>query len=886
MGKFYANFKSLHVDNVRMFHKPFDLPLEGLGLVSVVGRNRDANGSNGAGKSTIFDILRAVHLGASADGSRDIDFLLNDGASSMGYEASYGPDDYEIRKHRGDKTYGNNTVVLRNGESVGYKKDTTATKKAVYTEYVRIPEAVWDNCVVLRTDKAHTLIKGTPTERVDFLSDLCSLNCYDEVHDVLKERLAKVADKIDALRESEALLADVSAQLSGQKSEEELDAEYRLKNDELSDVRAYLKDKKELESALREAQSDCKRLMGMYDELSGSKFDGKDMDKELEELEDASRKLDAKYEKVLSAIKQVESYEHLKANPIGKKGDVKKLEKVVDKLLQEKERLDEVSRKKAEADAKLENLEDQLESVRRILNSATAQLDTAESRRDAAKDKIAAAEARIEKYSSQVRTRKEIDAEAAELSEKKTRLGILKNLVGHEFCSCPVCGSNVSSESLGLDKDKLDRDLRKVAERMDELDGERELISKVKSLKADIDALEGELAEREGVVKEAKSAVKKAKADVAEAEAAVSSWKSEIDELEDVTDEVRSVKQKISEARADLDDAKKYDDYHERLEELRESVSGDISELNEEKEALEEKKRSLSDERLEAKDYVSRLKEMNKLSRSLDVDASSAETEYDRITAKLGKVAKNITERSQMLEDLSAETGRLSEALRSVRKLLERRKKLEDDLAGLPALRRDKDFLTNLVYAYSSNGLKAKKISAVLEALKVRLKEYTAVLFSERDVDFEVKGDNSKFSIMCVRRDVDGNEVMSYDVRSLSGGEKARFVLAVVFALDDITSPAMKVNLKVLDEIDAKLDSIGKRVLLERFIPLLREKTSTLFIVSHDAEVRDASIYDKHLVVTKENMESSVELVDEDTYARMVAKERARSVGVKESKND
>lgn len=77
---------------------------------------------------------------------------------------------------------------------------------------------------------------------------------------------------------------------------------------------------------------------------------------------------------------------------------------------------------------------------------------------------------------------------------------------------------------------------------------------------------------------------------------------------------------------------------------------------------------------------------------------------------------------------------------------------------------------------------------------------------------------------MCIRKDEEGKEVCRYDVRSLSGGEKARFVLAIVFALDDITSPSMKVNFKVLDEIDAKLDSIGKQILIERFIPMLREK--------------------------------------------------------------
>ena len=70
----------------------------------------------------------------------------------------------------------------------------------------------------------------------------------------------------------------------------------------------------------------------------------------------------------------------------------------------------------------------------------------------------------------------------------------------------------------------------------------------------------------------------------------------------------------------------------------------------------------------------------------------------------------------------------------------------------------------------------------------------------------------------------------------------------------------MKVNFKVLDEIDAKLDSVGKQILIERFIPMLKEKTSTLFIVSHDTEVRDANIYDARLIVKKKNRVSSIKL--------------------------
>ena len=197
--RFFTEFKKLYIKNALMFKKEIEIPLSNQGIISVIGINKDANGSNGAGKSTLFDILRAVHLGSSADGRKDIDFLSNKGESSIGYTARYGNDEFEITKNRGDKTFGNNTIILKNGESVGFKKDNNATKKSIYQEFVKIPEAVWDNCVILRTDKAHTLIRGTPSERIEFISNLCSLNCYDEINKVLKEKLNEVTNEIDSL---------------------------------------------------------------------------------------------------------------------------------------------------------------------------------------------------------------------------------------------------------------------------------------------------------------------------------------------------------------------------------------------------------------------------------------------------------------------------------------------------------------------------------------------------------------------------------------------------------------------------------------------------------------------------------------------------------------
>ena len=47
--RFFTEFKKLYIKNALMFKKEIEIPLSNQGIISVIGINKDANGSNGAG---------------------------------------------------------------------------------------------------------------------------------------------------------------------------------------------------------------------------------------------------------------------------------------------------------------------------------------------------------------------------------------------------------------------------------------------------------------------------------------------------------------------------------------------------------------------------------------------------------------------------------------------------------------------------------------------------------------------------------------------------------------------------------------------------------------------------------------------------------------------
>lgn len=785
---FNCEFKKLKIKNALIFKGEIELPLTNLGIVSVIGKNEDAGGSNGSGKSTLFDILRAIHIGSSSD-SPDSLFLSNKGPSYIGYEARYGKNEYDICKYRNDPVFANNTLILKNKGTVGFKKDVRAMKKAISESYVKIPEAIWDNCVVLRTDKAHTLIKGTPSERIDFLSNLCSLNGYDDVHEILKARLEGVNNEIDSLREDEALFADIAKSISESMSKDELENKIRKIKNKIRKIKNKIIEKNETLKKLIDKRNSLQIVVKSINDIS--KFNVSKTVKELEVslaknknvLEEYRLKLDNAKKQIQLIRDYREALDNLKGIS---KHDVAKLKRILNKIRTKLDCAMDIRTRSKEK----QNLEDKIKNLSRY------DLD-------------------IEDTEKVIST----------IDETIFRFNILLQISKrNKYKVCPVCNSSLSKK-IKIDSKKLEEDIE---------------CSKRK--KADL------IRQKEKAIelKEAKEKIKKFKS---------------VKNIDEVESDIKILKRKIEKIENNIREGLKYEMYNSQAEKIKTKITISYEDAKKIKVESEEKIKEIEEWVTQFTYIAKKKKEISRICSEYEITEDDTEEELLLISSSIAKKENKIEKFRTTLEKLQNKYGSIKNSLDSIIEKIEKQKKLSAKLECIPKLKKKKEFLTNLVYAYSNKGLKAQKIESILEALKIKLQEYTSILFSERGIDFDIKGDNTKFSIMCVRRDSKGKEVSRYDVRTLSGGEKARFSLAVVFALDDITSPDMKVNFKVLDEIDAKLDDIGKSVLIDQFIPMLRKKTNTLFIISHDKDVRESNIYKHKLYVIKKHDESRIKLV-------------------------
>lgn len=788
MAVTFANFKNVSFKNILVFKDEFTIPLSKQGIISVIGVNKDTSGSNGAGKSTIFDILRAIHIGKLPDGTPDINFLSNKGSSFISYKASYGKNTFEVTKYRGDKVYKNNTIILKNDKPVGAKKNAVALRKEISDNYIKIPEAVWDNCIVLRKDGAHTLLQGTPSERMDFISNLCQLNVYDEVCEQLKEQLSKVNNDIDSLRETQALYADVSRSLGESSSKKELEQSLSELEEKKESLVNKVNDKIKLRN---DSDKKANKLSSMIKLIAG-------IEKYPQEL------LDTKV--VKEKIQELKSKEQKYRNKISECIEHRSNIKLYNSLRNKFKDLNA-------PDVSSEELKEKIESLKSKIDSLEPKLEKAKEAKRL-KDKI---------DSSKEYDIDSLNDKLNELNTRKAHNNILLKLSGHKYDKCPICERALDS-SLVIDRNALNKELEEISNKISSINSKISETERVQEYKEQYNKIKeykySELNNESESLSEKLRSTEKSLSKVEKAEV----YKTQID----------SLKKKLKDV-----DADSIEETLTKYNELVQSTSDELSSLS----VLSEK-----------------LEQIKQIEFEVNVSWKHAEKEYKKYLDLVEKYETEYQSKNNKLKKLLSKIGESKNSLKTVTSLSDKKAKYEEELSVLPKLEKKKKFLEALVFCYSNKGLKASKIEKITEALSIRLKEYTSILFTEKDIDFEIKPDARSFSMMCIRKDSSGNVVARYDAKRLSSGERARFILSLVFALDDITSPNQRCNFKVLDEIDANLDRLGKRTLLEKFIPILKAKCDTLFIVSHDDEIRNSNIFDKELIVTKQNGKSTIKL--------------------------
>ena len=223
----------------------------------------------------------------------------------------------------------------------------------------------------------------------------------------------------------------------------------------------------------------------------------------------------------------------------------------------------------------------------------------------------------------------------------------------------------------------------------------------------------------------------------------------------------------------------------------------------------------------------------------IDVDAAEAfcrgaEAEQERVDAAVAAVHERLVRAQVALDDYAALARELDEATAELERLAGPRGRVHVLNYSVVAVQR----------------LKRRKLHEVVESVRDCLPRFASTMFShEPNTRFVVSGDDDSLDLVCRRR-VDGS-VVDIPVKSLSGGEKQRLSVALVFTLHALLHARKRPDLLILDEVDRGLDDVGIASLMS-LVRSVRQQYGTVIMTSHRSQIAGAA-FDRTWTVSKQD---------------------------------
>lgn len=202
-------------------------------------------------------------------------------------------------------------------------------------------------------------------------------------------------------------------------------------------------------------------------------------------------------------------------------------------------------------------------------------------------------------------------------------------------------------------------------------------------------------------------------------------------------------------------------------------------------------------------------------------------THKQQLTAELktlDKESKTLTTRSK---DLNVKVRTLELSRERYTVLEKQRLELEKELEDIKPLLEQRKVYEALVKAYSKKGLKINAARSVLRLLESKLNEYSDIIFFEPhrfNITVVPQG------ISCTVTRVKNNRTS--DVSLLSGSETNCFRLLFMVAMLSLVPEDRRTNFVVLDEADSAMDDAARQKYVNSFIPVLCEVVPHVFVIT------------------------------------------------------
>lgn len=222
---YFLEFLDFKVRNAGPFEHA-DLPLQNQGLVLIKGDNRDEGGSNGAGKSSLFDLLSTSATGTAAkrrktDGTGGIsknDFVpiwANQKKPNLHTTLRFKRSGhlYEVDHYRGHQDHGTCIKLHEDGIDITDTKKIDDVQKQVLDKLGLLTRE-WYGSVYLPQTYTQVLVAGTPKEKSAYLAAHFGLTEVDACVKIVDKWVAAVPNHdVSSLREILATCQDQLTQL-------------------------------------------------------------------------------------------------------------------------------------------------------------------------------------------------------------------------------------------------------------------------------------------------------------------------------------------------------------------------------------------------------------------------------------------------------------------------------------------------------------------------------------------------------------------------------------------------------------------------------------------------------------------------------------------------
>lgn len=414
-----------------------EVPLKDQGVVAIVGRN-------GAGKSTIFRVMKDIVFGEVKDA------IINRHNPELGYygelEIRANSVNYRFEESRHHPKYGNGRSTYKNGTDITLKNRTKAQKQV--PELLGISREEFENCICLSSLQSSTLLYGLPAQTDNYLSNLFHLYVYDQLLDLIKEDYGAITKWLE--RKQEKIFRH-------RENERRLQSLIRPTDEEVA----------ALDLSLREAESRHSKLKSVYKkwvEIIARYEQGRKLREEIEDLGEVTEISESEVAELEQAYRKAERAKGVAA---------------------QRARLEEKLRNLGEAGDNRQELSSRLQRADASLQQKTREFEKLEER------------LQIEKKATLVRdmikedgVQEQLDQSAKALTRCEVEIESLQSrykiLQQSDEATCPTCGSVIQDkegmiEEVSSRKKTFEGKRIQYQKRVEELQGLKSLVDRLAS---------------------------------------------------------------------------------------------------------------------------------------------------------------------------------------------------------------------------------------------------------------------------------------------------------------------------------------------------------------------------------------------------------------------